>query len=272
MTLKDVLKQVLPNGLCEFSIRRHDYMRLGFRESEATWIALSRHKYRNLCDARLNLVPRTIISALRTCVDAGAHAGSWTQALLALFKPERIIAVECEPRMVEPLKARFRAFPSVAVVDAALAGREGMAKLQQLRHPAGSSLLKPLAEITKEFEAHSWDLIGTVDVRKIGYDQLVEGEDEISILKLDVQGAEMEVLANSGEGLQKTKSVILEVTFTPHYENDSGFPELHHLMASKGFELYRLSSAYHRGARALFADAVYVRRDILKSLIQDIAL
>jgi hypothetical protein len=94
----------------------------------------------------------------------------------------------------------------------------------------------------------------------------VEKESEVSILKIDIQGGEMDVLSNSRDGLQRTKSVIMEVTFTPHYENDSGFPELHHLMEAKGFGLYRLSSPYDRGGRALYADAVYVREDILQEL------
>jgi FkbM family methyltransferase len=266
MTLKDFLKQILPHGICEYSARRHDYMRLGFSASRATWIALSLRHHRDLCEARLDLVPEPILSALRTCVDGGAHAGSWTQALLERFKPERVIAVECEPRLVGPLKAKFSALSHVSVVDAALAESEGKASFHQLRHPASSSLFIPRAEAAREFEAGSWDLVGSVDVRKITYDQLVAGEEEISILKLDIQGAEMGVLSNSQAGLRKTKCIILEVFFTPLYENNVAFAELHQLMAGKGFGLYRLSSPYHRGGRVLFADAVYVREDILSNL------
>ena len=76
----------------------------------------------------------------------------------------------------------------------------------------------------------------------------------------------MEVLTQSQEGLQKTKSIVMEVTFTSHYEEDAGFPELHKIMASKGFGLYRLTAPYDRGARALYSDAIYVREDILCTL------
>jgi len=141
-----------------------------------------------------------------------------------------------------------------------------MGTFHQLRHPAGSSLLKPRPEIVREFAADSWDVIGEVSVKKVTYDRLVANEAEVSILKLDIQGAEMEVLVNSSDGLQRTQSIIMEVTFTPHYENDSGFPELHQLMAQKGFGLYRLSPPYDRSARALYADAVYVREEILQQL------
>jgi FkbM family methyltransferase len=266
MPLKEFLRQLIPHGICEYSIRRHDYMRLGIGANEAAWVAFSRSQYRSLCEARLNLLPKSILSQLRTCVDAGAHAGTWTEALLNRFQPKHLIAVECEPRLVGSLTAKFSRFPFVKVVDAALAESEGTASFHQLRHPAGSSLLKPRASITKELLANSWDVIGTVNVRKIGYDQLVSDEDEISILKLDIQGAEMRVLSNSQSGLRKTKCVVMEVTFTSHYEDDYGFPELHQLMAGKRFGLYRLSPPYDRGGRVLYADAVYVREDILDDL------
>ncbi len=266
LSLKTLIRQMLPHGLCEYSFRRHDYVRMGMGASRASWVALSGRQYQCVCEARLNLLPREITSALHTCVDAGANEGNWTDTLLRVFNPERIIAVECEPRMVGPLRARLSSFPCVEVVDAALAGSDGTATFHQLRHPAGSSLLKPRTDIAREFAANSWDVIGEVSVQKITYDHLVEKESEVSILKIDIQGGEMDVLSKSRDGLQRTKSVIMEVTFTPHYENDSGFPELHHLMEKKGFGLYRLSSPYDRGGRVLYADTVYVREDILGNL------
>jgi FkbM family methyltransferase len=239
---------------------------MGLQPRLASWQALSARRYDRVSEARLNLIPREITSCPRTCVDAGAHAGSWTEALLLLFQPERVIAVECEPRLLGRLRTHLQPHRCVEVVDAALAGEDGTGTLYQLRHSAGSSLLRPRIEIAREFAANSWDVVGEISVKKISYDQLVAQEEEVSILKLDIQGAEMSVLSNSSQGLQKTKSIIMEVTFTSHYENDSGFPELHQLMASKNFGLFRLSPPYDRGARALYADAVYVREDILRQL------
>ena len=105
-------------------------------------------------------------------------------------------------------------------------------------------------------------------MRTVSYDRLVESEEEVSVLKLDIQGAEAKVLRGSESGLKKTKAIIMEVTFLSHYEDDATFPHLHELMRLKGFGLYRLSDAYHRGnGRAIYADAVYIREEILQSLI-----
>ncbi len=258
------MKQILPTGIGEYSVRRNEYLRMGLTASRATHLALSLQRYQNVCDARLHLLPKAVTESVGTCVDAGAHRGLWSLALFQVFEPKRLIAVECEPRLVEGLKKTLAGKSGVRVVDAALGATEGTATFHQLRHPAGSSLLQPRAEATREFEEHSWDVIGDTQVRTVTYDGLVQEEDSVSILKLDIQGAEKQVLSASRDGLVKTKAVILEVIFMPHYEGDATFEELHVLMRDKGFGLYRLSSVYHRGGRALFADAVYVQEKILR--------
>jgi FkbM family methyltransferase len=159
--------------------------------------------------------------------------------------------------------------PSFTLVNAALAGSEGAATFHQLRNAGGSSLLTPRTEIRREFLDNSWDVVGTPQVRTITYDNLVAKEEEVSILKLDIQAGEMDMLTASQAGLKKTKCIIMEVTFTSHYEGDAGFPELHNLLASKGFGLYRLSAPYDRGARVLFSDAVYLQEEILSKMIPD---
>src|SRR5262245_61996244 len=105
--LLQVAKELLPNGICEYSIRRHEYIRCGFSSSEAGRLAFSRKLYRMFGDSRLNLVPKEILRSLGTCVDAGAHAGTWTETLLRLFHPQRVILVECEPRLVGQLRDKF---------------------------------------------------------------------------------------------------------------------------------------------------------------------
>ena len=262
--IKKYIKQIIPHGLCQYSIRRHDFLRQGFSNQEASWIALSSRRYEAFCNARLNLLPRVITARVKTCVDAGAHMGDWTACLLDLFQPERVLALECEPRLVEALRNRFRTAPQVVVVDSALAGNRGTLTFHRLQHPASSSLLEPRPEIGKQYQAKSWEVIEEIPVNTVGYDELVAHEEEISILKLDIQGAEKTVLTNSEVGLKKTKAVIVEVNFLPHYHNEGGFGDLHQLLVQKGFGLYRLSSPYHRGGRVLFADAAYVREDLLQ--------
>ena len=154
------------------------------------------------------------------------------------------------------------------MVVAALSGEDGSADFFQLEISGRIFCSRSLVtDIRKEFEKDSWDVVGRAQVKTVSYDCLVEPYEEVSILKLDIQGSETRVLRSSVSGLKKTKAVIMEVPFVSHYEDDSTFPHLNELMRQKGFGLYRLSDTYQRGVgRALFADAVYVREEILQGL------
>jgi len=148
-------------------------------------------------------------------------------------------------------------------MDMALSAGRGTASFHRLQHPASSSLLVPRPEIGNEFQ-RKWEVKEEIQVQTIGYDELVQSEQEVSILKLDIQGAEKLVLTHAAEGLSKTLSLITEVNFTPHYQEEGGFAEIHQLLVERGFGLYRLSQPYHRGGRALFADFAYVRESLLR--------
>jgi FkbM family methyltransferase len=239
---------------------------MGLPNQRASALAIRASDYTAIRDARLDLVPKEVTAQLRTCVDAGAHEGSWTKALLRIFRPQRVLLVECEPRLIGHLQNGIGKLPGTQVVNAALSGENGTADFYQLRHPAGSSLLKPRDDIGEQFERKSWDVVNRARVETVSYDRLVDAEEEVSILKLDIQGAERRVLRESVSGLGKTKAIIMEVLFLSHYEEDFTFPDLHTLMKQRHFCLYRMSDVYHRGGRALFADAVYVREDILETL------
>src|SRR5579863_3497764 len=98
LDLKNLAKQMLPHGVTEYSVRRHAFLRMGLTNRRASALALRAEAYRAVRDARLDLLPREITAHLRTCVDAGAHEGSWTRALQSVFHPELVVLVECEPK------------------------------------------------------------------------------------------------------------------------------------------------------------------------------
>jgi hypothetical protein len=90
-------------------------------------------------------------------------------------------------------------------------------------------------------------------------DLLVDVED-VSLLKIDVQGAERCVLAGARSVLQRTTAVELEVNFRHHYAGDSLFCELDEAMLAAGFRLHYLGNLHQAPSVALlWGDAVYVR-------------
>jgi hypothetical protein len=82
----------------------------------------------------------------------------------------------------------------------------------------------------------------------------------VAVLKIDVQGAELDVLAGAERTLEATEAVLLEVLFVAHYEGGAEFPDLHAFMKSRVFVLFGLSEPFSTPRhRALWADACYVK-------------
>ncbi len=91
-------------------------------------------------------------------------------------------------------------------------------------------------------------------------------------LKLDVQGAELDVLANASKVLETCLMVVTEVAFVPVYEGQPLFADVDVQLRSSGFQFHRFLELVGRGFRplkvkhdspllgqTLWADAVYVR-------------
>jgi Methyltransferase FkbM domain len=107
----------------------------------------------------------------------------------------------------------------------------------------------------------------------------------IDVLKVDVQGAELDVLRGAETSLASVRMLELEVEFQPLYERQPLFGDVDHFLRERGFVLWRLRDIAHcgltparrderafvtgdavettrAGGQVSWANAVYVRREI----------
>ena len=119
-----------------------------------------------------------------------------------------------------------------------------------------ASVLTPHDAIAAEYVAGT-RVTDVVEVPTARLDDLVD--EPVSVLKIDVQGNEAALLRGAERTLRCTRAVLIEVTFVSHYAGDTTFPELHRMMADRGWAL-RAMTRPHRGATgtALWADVCYV--------------
>jgi FkbM family methyltransferase len=139
-----------------------------------------------------------------TAIDVGANIGLLTVPLaLAVASAGLVVAIEPLPTNVRRLRANLarNGLDAVRIVEAAVGEADGRATL----HTAGDPAFGSLREIVKHRTS------GDLDVELRSLDSLWAelGRPAVALVKIDVEGAELEVLDGAGELLATARPVLL---------------------------------------------------------------
>jgi FkbM family methyltransferase len=261
--MKAVGRFAVPAGVLDVLRSKRSFERFGFPSWQAWRSAISPTARNHLEISRLGALPPLLLQSPKVVVDVGAQIGMWSAAVLFLTPVERLIAIEPTPSSLRQLHSRIGCFPGVKIVDCAVGSSPGTARFRIMSDSLFNSFLPVRGDIKDRYGHVVEHEAIEVEVRTL--DEIAGEVDRVSILKIDVQGAEWDVFDGGRETLAKTSIVVLEANFISHYEGDACFDKLHARMSEEfGFELYRYMNPYHQGGQVLFADALYVRPDELK--------
>lgn len=214
------------------------------------------HQLRTFCKVRgfgLPLLPPMPLVGLT--VDVGANRGAFTHAILSIEPRAHVVAIEPGIEAAATLTARFGDDPRVHIETCAVSDGAGVASFNVAAQSEFSSLLSPVADLTTTYGPGA-EIVDTVPVATHALDDLISGP--VTLLKVDVQGAERQVFAGAARTLANTRSILVEALITPHYEDEMSFPDLHALLTAKGFLFTGLTVPSHT-ARTLWCDVCYVR-------------
>jgi FkbM family methyltransferase len=256
------------------------------RASSAVWLSLSRLTLRahNLfyllgtedgwrlrrsgVDARKALALRRLHEtygqgSATTVVDVGAHHGAYVRLFAAAF-PEAVVHA-FEPvassfaqlqRGTAPLGRRVRTHCM------ALSRDTSAVALGINNFSAASSAYQPTRLHTEAFPSTA-----TVEASQVVAATTLDAwadvaeVDGIDLLKLDVQGAEADVLAGGDATLQRTRLILCELSVAPLYEGAPLLPAMVEAMTTRGFAWVDVFDELRdpRDGRLLQLDAVFVR-------------
>ena len=244
-------RAVLPLGLVRASEARRIFRSRGLegvslRAAAAAWLA------------GLQLLPADLDLREAFVVDLGANEGDFSGALLGIAPGARILAVEPGPQPRERLRRRLGSNANVEIREVAVAGQRGTATFRLTTHDHNSSLLRPRPE-SQDAIGGGWEVLSEIEVPTMTLDDLV-GDRAVDVLKLDVQGAEMEVIGGGRRVLARTRAVLLEMNLFSQYEGDATFDALHSQMTELGFELVNVSTPVTtKDGTPTFIDGCYAR-------------
>lgn len=215
---------------------------------------------------RLRPVRTSLESALRrvralgvvpaSVADVGAAYGSWSLTCAAVFPDAQFVLVEPLSEFAPFLVEAESRLGNARYVAAAAGSSDGQATVFVHEDLVGSSTYR---EREPDLESESRR------VAALTLDSILSeaGAQPPYLLKLDVQGAELDVLAGATAALRQTSLIVLEVSFFEFFAGGPDFAAVVERMAAEGFVLYDVLGLSYRpldGALAQ-ADVLFVPFD-----------
>lgn len=206
---------------------------------------------------------QSVVAALRvaTLVDVGANVGQFSLLVRKLHPDAQVFAFEPLAAAAARYRALFAGMPGVTLHQAALAPETGRATMH-VSASADSSSLLPISDRQTEMFPGTAE-VGTEEVRTGPLDAFVAPADirEPALLKIDVQGFELEVLHGCASLLDRFDHVYVEASFVALYEGQALADEVISYLESSGFELAgRHNESRDARGQLVQADFLFRRR------------
>jgi len=146
--------------------------------------------------------------------------------------------------------------------------------LRLCQAPGMSSLLPPNPDLLKLFHLfpNFARVLSTIEIDTVRLDDVPETAG-VDLIKIDIQGAELIVLANSPKRLREVSVIHTEVLFLPMYQGQPLFSDIETFLRSNGFMLHCFQrmerrmvapfmidgNPYAELNQIVWADAIFVR-------------
>ena len=132
-------------------------------------------------------------------VDAGAHIGISSVFFACKYPDATIVAIEPEPANFEVLKINVAGYPNIKAINAGLWSRKTHLRIND------SNVDTWAFQVVEDDEGGGIPAIGVHDV-------IAEFDmPRIDVLKIDIEGSEIEVLSSHALWLDSTRNLIIEL-------------------------------------------------------------
>jgi FkbM family methyltransferase len=195
--------------------------------------------------------------------DIGSRDCMQSIEFINAFPNSRVYAFECNPNTLDICRKNIEPYSDrIHLIEGAVCDYDGEITFYPINqqktittwedgNPGASSLFKSNGRYT--YEMYVQDEIRTNCHR---LDTVMENNNipSVDIIWMDLQGAELLALRGLGDKLNDVKYIHTEMTYTPMYEGQVLFDELHKYIVSYGFEVK--NRLQYRGWQE---DAIYAK-------------
>lgn len=161
-------------------------------------------------------------------LDIGAHFGESNEIIRTIYPEKRIISFEANPHC--EIELRNRGMEHLIC----LLGKETKESAQLYLNP--NNLVSTGVSIYKE-KSHFFENATTIDVPMYRLDEIVPIEAKLDFMKIDVQGAEIDVLEGATKLMPSIRWIFLEVSFVNLNEGAPLFDDVYMYLRNLGYRI-----------------------------------
>lgn len=197
-----------------------------------------------------------------------ADVGGGTATTATIFSeqlPEHDIFV------FEPIKSSFQEIEKAKartahwqLVNKAVGSQIGTTEINIAERITASSLLEMDTNTEGGYYGEILKTQSRETIEITTLDAILPTNKSVDILKMDVQGFELEVLKGAEKTLTRTKVIVLEVNNHDGYRGAPTYFEIDNYLRQRNFELFDLLPNYREAGKLLDWDAIYVNKSLLK--------
>jgi FkbM family methyltransferase len=187
-------------------------------------------------------------------LDVGAYEGEFARMATSIFYKSPILMIEAQPTKEDALKAVARKYPGLIEFRIALLGDESRDQVPFYQLESGSSIYPEQTTVSREL----------IHLPMRTLDEIVEempADRIFDLLKLDVQGAELDILRGGQRTVTKIEVMIVELAV---HEYNKSAPLIYDVMSkldNYGFVLFDIFPVIRNPQGVLLAiDGVFVRK------------
>ena len=202
--------------------------------------------------------------SIGTVLDVGANEGQFIKPARVLFPQASILAFEPNPRLTQSLQ--YLLPPGTGAVCQIACGREaGTMPLHVMKFSPASSLLRPTSLQIPDFPAAETEESIEVEVDRLDF---VVRNHALArkpfLLKIDVQGFELQVLQGAVDILPDVSAIVCEVNAATFYEGQAGFEDIYAFVRQHNFKLVDIAEPIRNSdsGEVLYFDVAFLNNSM----------
>lgn len=145
---------------------------------------------------------RLVVKPGSTVIDAGLNFGIHTDCLIELGA-KNVIAFEPSREVLKVVMSKYKYEDRVKIIPKALSDKNGLLEFHECNATGASSL-----EYTRDLKKHGGYSYG-VEVTRLDDEAALQTYDDISCMKMDIEGAEISALSAGTQFLKKHQPYII---------------------------------------------------------------